>query len=163
MTLAEPAGAGAIEIREDDLAGPEIAALLATHRAFTVATSPACSVHSLPLEGLRAPDVTVWTAWEAGALLGCAALKALDAEHGEVKSMHTAEAHRGRGVAARLLAHLLAEARRRGYRRLSLETGSMAAFAPARALYERAGFVPTAPFGTYREDPHSAFYTLAVD
>lgn len=147
-------------IRVDDLRGPETADLLAAHAAFCRSTSPPESNHFLELDALRAPDVTFWTAWEGRGLMGCAALKQLDAAHGEIKSMHTAAAFRGRGVGAALLGHLLEEARRRGYRRLSLETGSMAAFAPARALYARFGFVDCPPFGDYRPDPNSVFMTL---
>ena len=94
--------------------------------------------------------------------MGCAALKELDTSHGEIKSMHTAAQHRGRGVALGLLERLVGEARSRGYRRLSLETGSMEALAPARALYARYGFVVCAPFAGYRLDPNSIFMTLEV-
>jgi putative acetyltransferase len=147
-------------IRVDNLGGPEIAELLATHVAFCRATSPPESTHVLDLDALRAPDITFWSAWNGTSLLGCAALKELDSSHGEVKSMHTAAQHRGRGVGLRLLEQVAVEARSRGYRRLSLETGSMAAFAPARALYSRFGFVECAPFGGYHLDPNSVFMTL---
>jgi putative acetyltransferase len=106
--------------------------------------------------------MTFWTAWDGAGLLGCGALKALDPSHGEIKSMHTAAQHRGRGVAAGLVAHMVAEARSRRYRRLSLETGAMDAFAPARALYARCGFVGCGPFGDYRPDPNSVFMTLEL-
>jgi putative acetyltransferase len=151
-----------MHIDVDDLSGPEIAALLEAHLQLMRETSPPESVHALDLEALRAPEVTFWTAWEDGRLLGCGALKALDPDHGEIKSMHTAQAARGRGVARTMLAHILGEARRRGYRRLSLETGSMAAFAPARALYARAGFRDCPPFADYVLDPNSAFMTLEL-
>lgn len=147
-------------IREDDLSGAAIRALLEEHLAHMRSLSPPESVHALDADRLRSPDVTFWTAWDAGALAGCGALKALDARHGEVKSMRTAAAHRRRGVARRLLAHILDEARRRGYARLSLETGAMDAFAPARALYARHGFAPCAPFAGYVDDPNSVFMTL---
>ena len=146
-------------IREDDLRGPEIAALLGAHLAGARRHSPPESVHALDLDALRAPDITFWTLWDGSDLLGCGALKELDPLHGEIKSMHTAEAHRRRGVAARILTHIIDEARRRRYRRLSLETGSPAAFAPARALYARFGFVACGPFADYREDPYSVFMT----
>ncbi len=113
----------------------------------------------LDLDDLRAPEVTFWTAWEEEDLLGCGALKALDDVHGEIKSMHTAEAHRGKGVAARLLQHIIDEAQKRSFRRLSLETGSMEAFSPARRLYEKFGFVECPPFADYRLDPYSLFMT----
>jgi putative acetyltransferase len=103
--------------------------------------------------------VTFWTAWENGELLGCGALKQLDAGHGEIKSMRTVAAHLRKGVARAMLDYIISEAERRGYRRLSLETGSMEAFEPARQLYARAGFVFCAPFGDYIEDPHSVFMT----
>jgi putative acetyltransferase len=147
-------------IRGDDLRGPEIARLLAAHVAFCRATSPPESTHVLDLDALRSPAISFWSAWDGASLLGCAALKELDPSHGEVKSMHTAVEHRGRGVGLGLLRHLVDEACSRRYRRLSLETGSMEAFAPARALYARFGFVDCAPFGDYRLDPNSVFMTL---
>ena len=149
-----------MQIRVDDLGGPEIAELLAAHVAFCRASSAPESTHVLDLDALRSPEVTFWSAWDGAALLGCAAVKELDPSHGEIKSMHTAAQHRGRGVALRLLEHVVDEARSRGYRRLSLETGSMEAFAPARALYERYGFMVCAPFAGYRLDPNSVFMTL---
>ena len=151
-----------ISIREDDLRGPEIAALLRAHLDQMADQSPPESRHALDLDGLRAADVTFWCAWDGPDLLGCGALKAIDPGHGEIKSMHTSAAHRGRGVAARILTHIIDTARARGYRRLSLETGSMAAFAPARALYERFGFSYCAPFADYREDPNSVFMTFEL-
>ena len=148
-----------MDIREDDVRGAEVLALLEEHLADVARHSPPESVHALGVEALRAPDVTVWTAWDAQELLGCGALKELDPRHGEIKSMRTAEAHLRRGIGARILEHLLGEARRRGYRRLSLETGSMEAFAPARRLYER---LPCPPFADYRPDPHSVYMTLPL-
>ncbi|MCD9033460.1 GNAT family N-acetyltransferase [Luteimonas sp. Y-2-2-4F] len=150
-----------MRIRHDpSLDDPRVIALLEAHLRALAPTAPAESRHALDLEGLRRPEVTFWTAWDGEALLGCGALKALDASHGEIKSMRTADAHLRRGVAARMLAHIVGEARRRGYARLSLETGSMAYFEPARRLYATAGFVPCAPFAAYREDPNSVFMTL---
>lgn len=151
-----------MHIRIDDLRGHEIVELLATHVAFCRASSPPESTHVLDLDTLQSPEIAFWSAWDGASLLGCAALKALDPTHGEIKSMHTAAAHRGRGVGLALLRHMVGEARSRGYRRLSLETGSMAAFAPARALYARFGFVECPPFGSYRLDPNSVFMTLEV-
>ena len=151
-----------VHIRIDDLRGPEIAALLAAHVAFCRASSLPESTHVLDLDALRAPGITFWSAWDGTRLMGCAALKELDPSHGEIKSMHTAARHRGRGVALGLLEHLVEEARSRGYRRLSLETGSMEAFAPARAFYARYGFVVCAPFAGYRLDPNSVFMTLEL-
>ena len=152
----------ALEIRLDDLRGAPVAALLREHLAEMHVHSPPESVHALDLDALRAPGISFWTAWEGEELLGCAALRALVGRAGEIKSMRTAARHRGRGVADALLRHVLDEARRRGYRRLSLETGSMAHFEPARRLYARHGFVPCGPFGDYVEDRHSLFMTRAL-
>lgn len=149
-------------LREDDLSGPEIAALLAEHMAEMRADTPPESVHAMPLEALRAADVTVFTAWDDQALAGCGALKELDPTHGEIKSMRTSAAYRRRGVAERLLAAIEAEARSRGYRRLSLETGRPAAFAPAQALYRRHGYIECPPFADYREEPFSVYMTKAL-
>ena len=121
--------------------------------------SPPESVHALPIDKLRAPEITFWTIWEKDELLGCGALKQLDAAHGEIKSMRTVARHLRRGVARTMLDHLITEAGRRGYRRLSLETGAAEAFAPARELYARAGFTLCPPFADYVEDPNSVFMT----
>ncbi|ANY10397.1 GNAT family N-acetyltransferase [Pseudonocardia sp. HH130630-07] len=145
----------------DDLAGPEIAEFLAGHLTDMHAQSPPDSVHALDLAALRAPEVTVWTVRDgSGVLVGCGALKELDPAGGEIKSMRTAPHVRGRGIAAGVLEHLVATGRERGYRTLSLETGSMEFFAPARRLYARHGFVPCPPFGDYTEDPNSVFMRL---
>ena len=149
-----------MQIRIDDLRGPEIADSPADTLAFCRAASPPESTHALDLDGLRVPAVTFWSAWEGPNLIGCGALKEIDPAHGEIKSMHTAARHRGRGVGVAILKHIVAEARARGYRRLSLETGSMAAFAPARALYTGFGFTECPPFDTYKPDPNSVFMAL---
>jgi len=151
-----------MEIRLDDVSGPEVIALIGEHLQDMFEASPPESVHALNLDGLRQPHITFWSVWDDGALVGCGALKELDQEHGEVKSMRTASAHRRKGVARAMLAHIVEEARRRGYRRLSLETGSMDAFAPARKLYESFGFEYCGPFGDYVDDPNSAFMTKAL-
>ena len=151
-----------MQIRQDDLSGAQIRALLAEPLHSMHALSPPESVHALPLDKLRQPDVTFWTVWSGDALLGCGALRELDAAHGEIKSMRTVQAHRRQGAARAMLEHILAEAHRRGYARLSLETGSMAAFEPARRLYAQFGFVACGPFGDYREDPNSVFMTLRL-
>lgn len=148
-----------MHIRIDDLSGPEVAALLAEHLRGMHEHSPPESIHALPLERLRAPEITFWTAWEDSVLLGCGALKELDPTHGEIKSMRTVRTHLRTGVASAILRVILDEAQRRGYSQLSLETGSMAAFEPARALYARFGFAYCGPFGDYRDDPNSVFMT----
>lgn len=119
-------------------------------------------MHALDLTGLTDPAVTVWTLWDDGIVLGCAALKELSVVEGEIKSMRTSAAASGRGVATRLLSHLLDEASRRGYGRLKLETGSQDFFAPARRLYARHGFIACPPFGDYRPDPSSMYFTLTL-
>ena len=150
-------------IREDDLSGPEIALLLQAHLDHAARHSPRESIHALDLARLRDPRITFWSVWAGSELAGCGALRELAPDHGEIKSMHTAQAHRGRGVASLLVAHILAEARRRSYRRVSLETGTMDGFAPARALYARFGFVVCPPFVDYRVDPHSVCMTLDLE
>ncbi len=151
-----------LQIRVDDLAGPEVRQLLAEHLHGMTLHSPPESIHALDLTGLRAPDVTFWTVWLGDELLGCGALKELDPGHGEIKSMRTATPHLRRGVGRAMLDFILAEARRRGYRRLSLETGSAAAFEPARRLYASAGFTYCQPFAGYVEDPYSQFMTRGL-
>ncbi len=146
-------------IKIDDLRGPEIQALLQEHLDNMKLYSPPESIHALDVEALRKPEITFWTAWEDGELLGCGALKELDPQHGEIKSMRTSARHRRQGVARALLTHIMEEARRRGYRRLSLETGSNAAFAPARTLYAAFGFRFCEPFADYILDPYSVFMT----
>ena len=149
-----------MHIRIDDLCSPEVAALLQAHLELAQSASPRESMHALDVEALRSSEITFWTVWNGASLLGCGALRELDPSHGEIKSMHTAARYRGRGIAKALLAHIVDEARSRSYERLSLETGSMDAFAPARALYARSGFVVCPPFGDYRLDPNSVFMTL---
>lgn len=151
-----------MDIRTGELDRPEVIALLREHLRGMAELSPPESVHALDLDGLKRPEISFWSAWDEGELLGCGALKRLDAGHGEIKSMRTAGAHRRRGVAAAMLEHILDEAGRRGYRRLSLETGSMAAFEPARQLYARYGFDYSGPFADYRDDPHSVFMSKAL-
>lgn len=151
-----------LEIKPGDLGQSDVQELLAAHLAFARAESPAESAHALDLSGLRAPDIAFWTAREDGLLLACGALRELDREHGEVKSMHTRAAVRGRGYGARMLEYLVTESRRRGYRRLSLETGTAAAFDSARALYTRFGFRECTPFGSYRKDSSSLRMTLPL-
>jgi putative acetyltransferase len=153
MNVTEP------QIRIDDLSGSAIAGLLREHLDNMHEISPPESVHAMDIERLRSPDITFWSAWDGGELLGCGALKELDRLTGEVKSMRTVGAHRRKGVASKILDTITEEARRRGYTRLNLETGSEQAFAPAQALYERYGFTYCGPFGEYVADPHSRFMT----
>jgi putative acetyltransferase len=150
------------EIRRDDLTGGQIAALLEEHLHGVALHSPPESIHALDLDRLRSGDITFWSVWDGAELAGCGALKELDPRHGEIKSMRTATAHLRRGVAAALLEHVLGEARRRGYSRISLETGSMAGFEPARRLYAKFGFLECGPFAGYKPDPHSTFMTLEI-
>ena len=151
-----------MRIIEDDLTGVEIRALLETHFAAMLASSPAESCHFLDFDGLNAPDVTFWSIWDGIALAGCGALKALSPGQGEIKSMRTHADHLRKGAGAAMLRHIISQARQRGYVRLSLETGSSDAFAPARELYEAYGFAYCPPFGDYVEDPFSRFMTLAI-
>ena len=148
-----------LRIERDDLTRPAVRALLAEHLADMRASTPPESVHALDVDALRAPDVTFWSVWDGDALVGCGALRELDSAHGEVKSMRTPAAMRGRGAGRAVLAHIVGEARARGYRRLSLESGASAPFWPAHRLYERAGFTRTGPFARYTDDPNSVFYT----
>ncbi|KQW35494.1 GNAT family N-acetyltransferase [Rhizobacter sp. Root404] len=151
-----------MNIRLDDLSHPAVHALLEEHLRHMHELGPPESVHALDLDKLRQPGITFWCAWDGEALLGCGALLELDPRHGEVKSMRTPQARRRTGAGRALLMHIIATARSRGYERLSLETGSVAAFAPAHRLYESAGFVRTGPFGDYVEDVNSVFMTLAL-
>jgi len=150
------------DIRRDDVSRPEVVALIRLHLASMHAQSPPESVHALGLDALRKPDVTFWAVWDGGDLAGCGALKELDREHGEIKSMRTAPQHLRKGVAARLMEHILAEAMRRSYRRVSLETGSTEGFDPALKLYERFGFERCGPFADYEDDPFSIFMTKVL-
>ncbi len=160
--MTEGRDQGRPRIVRDDLTHPALHALLAEHLADMHAHSPPESVHALDLERLRAPGITFWSAWDGDTLLGCAALRELDPGHGEIKSMRTPRALRGRGAGRALLMHLLAEARARGYARLSLETGTAAVFEPAHRLYASAGFADCGPFGDYGPDPFSRFMTLGL-
>lgn len=150
-------------IMVDDGMAPEMAALIALHLRGMHDHSPPESVHALGLAALRSPDVTLWGLWEGPALLGCGALKRIEPGHGEIKSMRTAPDHLGHRVGTDILTHIIAEARRAGMRRISLETGTGAAFDAAHRLYRRFGFVDCGPFAHYREDPFSRYMTLALD
>ena len=151
-----------MKIRIDDLMGIEIAQFLEEHITEMKQTSPPESKHALDLDDLRKPEVTFWTIWDGDFLTGCGALLALTGQHAEIKSMRTSSAARNRGVASIMLQHMLSEAREMGYRRLSLETGTMPYFEPARTLYVKFGFTECAPFSSYVEDPNSVFMTIEL-
>jgi len=150
------------EISIDDPRADDVCELLERHLAFANRHSPPEDVHALDVDGLLDPAVAFFSYRVGGELLGVGALKQLDPYHAELKSMHTAEAARGHGVGRAMVDHLLHVARDRGVRRVSLETGAMAAFMPARSLYANAGFVPCRPFGDYQESPNSVFMTLVL-
>ena len=162
MKIGQTTGEFFMNIKIDDLRGAAIHQLLQEHLQSMALHSPPESVHALDIEALRKPEVTFWTAWEGDELLGCGALKQLDPEHAEIKSMRTASSHLRKGVAKAVLNHLLQEARNRRYCRLSLETGSMQAFEPAHKLYAGFGFTYCQPFADYIDDPHSVFMTRAL-
>ena len=151
-----------MKIVRDDVTHSDVIALLEFHLRSAFENSPPGSVFALDLTGVRDPAVALWSAWDGSDLLGLGALKHLDADHGELKSMRTAPAHLRKGVAGAMLDHLVAEGRARGYKRLSLETGNNAPFAPARALYERAGFGPCGPFADYVDTDFSRYYRLEL-
>jgi putative acetyltransferase len=151
-----------LTFRVDDLTGEPTRALIARHLAGMHEDSPAESVHAFDIDKLRAPDVTFWSAWIGEEIAGCGALRVLDAQRGELKSMRVADAFLGRGIGRAILDHLIAEARSRGMTSLWLETGSAPAFTPALRLYERAGFVRCGPFDGYTDDPFSIFMTRSI-
>jgi putative acetyltransferase len=148
------------EISIDDPRAPDVRSLLATHLTFARAPTPPEDAHALDVDGLLDASVTFFSFRRDGVLLALGALQRLDPDHAEVKSMHTVEAARGQGIGRAMIEHLITVAREAGYRRLSLETGSMAEFAPARALYASAGFQPCEPFGHYLASPNSTYMTL---
>jgi putative acetyltransferase len=151
-----------LTFREDDLTGAPIRALIARHLAGMHENSPPESVHALDLDKLRQPNITFWSAWSDNELTGCGALKVLDGERGELKSMRVADAFLGRGIGKAILTHLMSEAQARGMRSLWLETGSAPAFTPALRMYEAAGFTRCGPFESYVDDPFSIFMTLML-
>jgi putative acetyltransferase len=151
-----------VNVDLDDPRRDDVSALLQQHLDDMHAESPPESVHALDLDALTAPGITFATARVDGELLGCGAIK-VDGDHGEIKSMRTTDAARGRGVATAVLGWLLEEARRRGLSRVSLETGTQDYFSAAVRLYQRHGFVDCGPFGDYRLDPYSRFMTIALD
>jgi putative acetyltransferase len=151
-----------MEIKIDDLTKPAVVNFLRAHLQSLSAISRPESMHALSIDALRSPKITFWCVWDGIELIGCGALREMDSEQGEVKSMRTAAAHLRKGVASRLLVHIIGEARHRRYRRLSLETGSSRDFEPAQRLYAKFGFSPCAPFGDYVPDPNSLFMTKTL-
>lgn len=152
-----------LTFRRDDLSGEPTRALVRRHLAGMHAHSPLCSVHALDIDSLRGPDIAFWSAWDDAAIVCMGALKRMDAERGELKSMRVADAYLGKGAGRAMLDHLIAEARASGMTGLWLETGSAAAFGPAIRLYETAGFTRCGPFAAYTADPFSIFMTRIVD
>lgn len=153
---------GVIDIGAADFEDQGLAVFLQEHLDDIAPTAPVDSRHALELSALRSPSVRLWVAREDGRTVGTVALAGLSQDHEELKSMRTAPTRRGAGIASRLLAHALQDARSRGVRRVSLETGSMSFFAPARAFYRNAGFIECSPFGTYCIDPNKVFMTLEL-
>ena len=151
-----------MEILIDDLTHPDVLALLASHLSDMRENSPADSSFALDVSGLTAPDVTFWVVWDKGAVAGCGALKELSSSHGEIKSMRTHEDHLRKGVARRMLEHIISEARLRGYDTLSLETGTGPTFEPALTLYRKYGFEKGEAFADYRPGPFNQFFHMAL-
>jgi putative acetyltransferase len=151
-----------MKIIVDDLSSPEVIALLEAHLQHMIAITPPGSVHALDLDALKKPEVSFWSVWEGASLVGCGALKKLDRYHAEIKSMRTASAYQGKGIASHLLQFILDEAKRGNYQRVSLETGSFDAFMPARKLYEKFGFSYCGPFADYVQDSNSVFMTIEL-
>lgn len=151
-----------MDIRIDDLSGPEVKQILTEHLEDMFAASPPECVFALDLDGLKKPNITFWTVWEDSQLLGCGALKVLDDTHGEIKSMRTTSAARNKGVASTLLHHILDTAKQKGLNKISLETGSQDFFAPARKLYAKHEFAECDPFADYKLDPYSVFMSRSL-
>jgi putative acetyltransferase len=151
-----------VKIIPDDLSGPEIIAFLDEHLNEMRSTTPLESKHALDLDALRKPEVTFWSVMDGDTVVGCGAIKRLDAGHAELKSMRTAPARKRSGIASLLLEHIITEAKHRGFTRLSLETGADEFFRPARKLYEKFGFEYCEPFAGYRLDPNSVFMTRTL-
>jgi putative acetyltransferase len=151
-----------MRIIDGDLSDPRVTGLLQTHVTSARAQTAPGSAHALDLAGLKSSDISLWTIWQDEALLGVGALKRLSDHHGEVKSMHTAQAMRGKGAGSAMLRHIIAAAKAAGFARLSLETGSWQYFDPARRLYRKHGFVECPPFADYGLDPNSVFMSLEL-
>ena len=152
-----------LQVEIDDLSSSEIAQFLEDHITEMKSVSPPESKHALDLESLKARDITFWSVHRDGKLVGCGALKELNPEEGEIKSMRSSPESRGAGVGKFILSYIVDEAKKRGYCKVSLETGSMPFFLPARSLYEKFGFRQCEPFGNYMFDPNSVFYAYLLD
>jgi putative acetyltransferase len=151
-----------VKIVVDDLTAPQIARFLDEHVREMLSITPPESKHALDLDALRRPEITFWSVMDGDTVVGCGALKRLDVSHAEVKSMRTAPVRKRSGIASLVLEHIIAEARRMGFTRLSLETGSAEFFLPARRLYEKLGFEYCEPFADYRPDANSVFLTRTL-
>lgn len=151
-----------MQIIEDDLSGTEVRALLEQHFTGMLTASPAGSCHFLDFDGLKAGNVTFWSIWQQGQLAGCGALKELDTTHAEIKSMRVAEAFLGKGAGHMMLQHIIAEAKKRGYQRVSLETGTSPDFDAAHKLYNRAGFIVCGAFADYEATPFNHYMTMEL-
>lgn len=151
-----------LKIIEDGLDSQQVLAMLRFHFDTNMAVTPPGSAHVFDVSRLKQSDVFFWTAWNDETLMGTGALKLMDANHGEIKSMHTLQTARRSGVGAAMLRHIMEQAKAKGLKRLSLETGSFEFFAPARALYARHGFDECPPFEDYKPDPHSTFMTREI-
>ena len=151
-----------MEIRIGGLTNPAVIALLEEHHQDMLKHSPAESVHALDLSALSQPGVTFWSAWQNNELTGCGALKKLDENHGEIKSMRTCKNFLRKSIAKKILEHIIDHAATLGYRTLSLETGSMTAFKPVQKLYQQLGFTACLPFANYQEDPFSIFMSKSI-
>jgi putative acetyltransferase len=147
-------------IKLDDLSGKPIFDLLQEHLTDMNAMSPPESVHALNLDALKHESVKFWTIWDGQRLAGCGAFKQIDADHAEVKSMRTSSGYKNKGIASQLLVHIVEQAKQNGFKKLSLETGSMDYFKPAHGLYQKYGFSFCGPFSDYKEDPNSKFMSL---
>ncbi len=152
-----------MDIRVGDLKNKNIISLLEEHHKDMLRHSPIESIHALDLTALQAPKITFWSLWIDNELAGIGALKEINAEHGEIKSMRTSTNFLRKGIAKKLLIHIIEQANLRSYKRLSLETGTKDVFLPAQQLYRQFGFSECAPFDNYKEDPYSMFMTKILN
>ena len=151
-----------IEIKLDDLSGDSIKKLLQTHLTNAALHSPQDAIFALDLEALKAPEISFWSVWQNEEILACGAIKMLDKEHAEIKSMHTLEKARGKGIGNQLVNHIIQQARAKNIKRLSLETGTADAYFPAHRLYKRHGFQECPAFSDYQESIHSLYMTKSI-